>query len=116
MAPGSRKARGGFWIARRTPPPSALIVESAVDVLSAFELPCMQDTDLFLSTAGLATRMSPWIDAFHLQDIACGYDADPPGDQVVDRLIGTNPNPGASDPPAKRIGTTSCNHENPMLA
>ena len=92
MAPGSRKTRGGFWIARRTPPRSALIVESAVDALSAFELPCMQDIDLFLSTAGLATRIPPWINAFQLQDIACGYDADPPGDQAAERLIRTNTN------------------------
>ena len=92
MAPGSRKARGGFWIARRTLPQSALIVESGLDALSAFELPCMQDTDLFLSTAGLAQRMPPWIAAFRLQHIACGYDADPPGDQAAERLIRTNPN------------------------
>ena len=92
MAPGSRKDSGGFWIARRTPPQSALIVESAVDALSAFELPSMQDTDLFLSTAGLASRLPPWIADFPLQDIACGYDADPPGDQAADRLIRTNTN------------------------
>ena len=92
MAPGSRKARGGFWIARRKQPQSSLIVESAVDALSAFELPCMKDTDLFLSTAGLANRMPPWIAAFHLQHIACGYDADPPGDQAAERLIRANPN------------------------
>ena len=92
MAPGSRKARGGFWIARRKQPQSSLIVESALDALSAFELPCMKDTDLFLSTAGLANRMPPWIAAFHLQHIACGYDADPPGDQAAERLIRANPN------------------------
>ena len=92
MAPGSRKARGGFWITRRTLPQSALIVESALDALSAFELPCMQDTDLFLSTAGLSPQMPPWIAAFRLQDIACGYDADPPGDQAAERLIRINPN------------------------
>ena len=92
MAPGSRKDSGGFWIARRTPPQSALIVESAVDALSAFELPSMQDTDLFLSTAGLASRLPPWIADFPLQDIACGYDADPPRDRAADRLIRTNTN------------------------
>ena len=52
----------------------------------------MQDIDLFLSTAGLATRMPPWINAFQLQNIACGYDADPPGDQAAERLIRTNTN------------------------
>lgn len=87
MAPGSRKARGGFWIARRTPPRSGLIVESAVDALSAYQLAAMQDTDIFLSTAGLAPDMPPWILAFQLSEIACGYDADPPGEQAAERLL-----------------------------
>ena len=87
MAPGSRKSRGGFWIARRKPPQTALIVESAVDALSAFELPEMKGFDLFLSTAGLANDPPAWSNAFQLQNIACGYDADPPGDQAAERLI-----------------------------
>lgn len=91
MAPGSRKARGGFWIARRTPPRSALIVEGAVDALSAYQLPCMQDTDIFLSTAGLANTMPPWINAFQLRQIACGYDADQPGEQAAKRMLQANP-------------------------
>jgi hypothetical protein len=92
MAPGSRKATGGFWIARHKAPSSAVIVESALDALSAFELPCMQEIDLFISTAGLAARIPPWINAFRLQEIACGYDADPPGDRAAERLIRTNTN------------------------
>ena len=37
MAPGSRKARGGFWLPANTDDLDAiLIVESAVDALSAF--------------------------------------------------------------------------------
>ena len=91
MAPGSRKARGGFWIARRMPARSCLIVESAVDAISAYQLTCMQETDLFLSTTGLANTMPPWINAFQLQDIACGYDADPPGEQAAKRMLRQNP-------------------------
>ena len=90
MAPGSCKARGGFWIARGTPQ-NALLVESAIDALSAYQLPEMDRFDLFLSTAGLATRLSPWINAFPLQHIACGYDADPHGDQAAKRLLRSCP-------------------------
>ena len=91
-APGSRKARGGFWIARQKQPRSALIVESAIDALSAFQMTSMRQIDLFLSTAGLASRLPPWINAFDLQHIACGYDADHPGDHAARRLIQGNPN------------------------
>ena len=91
MAPGSRKARGGFWIARRTTPQSALIVESGLDAISAFELPEMKGFDLFLSTAGLANKPPDWIRSFQLHNIACGYDADPPGKQAAKRLIRNHP-------------------------
>ena len=91
MAPGSRKARGGFWIARRTTPQSALIVESGLDAISAFELPEMKGFDLFLSTAGLANKPPDWIRSFQLHNIACGYDADPPGEQAAKRLIRNHP-------------------------
>ena len=92
MAPGSRKARGGFWIARQKQPRSALIVESAIDALSALQMTSLRQIDLFLSTAGLATRLPPWIHAFELQHIACGYDADQPGDHAARLLIQGNPN------------------------
>ena len=91
MAPGSRKARGGFWIARRKPPQAALIVESAVDALSAFELAEVNRFDLFLSTAGIAPSLPPWIKPFHLQTLACGYDDDPPGNEAAERLIRSHP-------------------------
>ena len=92
MAPGSRKACGGFWIARQTQPRAALLVESAIDALSAIQMTSMRQIDLFLSTAGLATSLPPWIHAFDLQNIACGYDADLPGDHAARRLSQANPN------------------------
>ena len=92
MAPGSRKARGGFWIARNTQPRAALLVESAIDALSAIQMTSMPRIDLFLSTAGLATSLPAWIHAFDLHKIACGYDADHAGDHAARRLIQTNPN------------------------
>ena len=86
MAPGSCKSRGGFWIARCKPRQSALIVES-VDAISAFEFPEMKGFDLFLSTAGLAKDPHAWINALQLQNIAWGYDADPPGELAAKRHI-----------------------------
>ncbi len=53
---------------------------------------------IVLSTAGLATSLPPWINAFNLQKIACGYDADHAGDQAARRLIQTNPNITRSRP------------------
>ena len=40
VAPGSRKAYGGFWLPpRRGPPTAGLLVESALDALAAFQAP-----------------------------------------------------------------------------
>ena len=96
MAPGSRKACGGFWIARQKQPRTALIVESAIDALSSYQI--TSTIHIVLSTAGLATSLPPWINAFNLQKIACGYDADHGGDQAARRLIQTNPNITRSRP------------------
>ena len=85
--PDSERPRGGFWIARRTPPQSALIGIGAIDAISAFELPEMKGFDLFLSSAGLANNPPDRISAFQLHNIACGYDADPTGDQAAKRLM-----------------------------
>ena len=38
MSRGSRKAAGGFWIAQRPDPRTALLVESGIDALSAWSL------------------------------------------------------------------------------
>ena len=43
---------------------------SAIDAISAFELPEMKDFDLFLSAAGFAKHTPAWINASQLQNIA----------------------------------------------
>ena len=90
MAPGSRKARGGLWFARRTPE-NAVLLESAIDALSAYQLNQMHRFDIFLSTAGLAARLPPWINPFHLQHIARGYDTETGGDRAARRLAQSCP-------------------------
>ena len=95
MAPGSRKARGGFWL----PTPSAdldaiLIVESALDALSALRLlaPELPPDTLVASTAGVASALPPWLRAFHAPRTLCAYDADPAGDQAADAIRRHTPN------------------------
>jgi len=89
MAPGSRKARGGFWL----PPPelpldALLLVESAVDALSAARLlgPSLPPDTLVASSAGVAVSLPAWLHAFQPPLILCAYDADPPGDQAAAAL------------------------------
>ena len=95
MAPGSRKARGGFWL----PAPSAdleaiLIVESALDALSVLRLlgPGLPPDTLVASTAGVASALPPWLQAFHAPRTLCAYDADPAGDQAADAIRRHTPN------------------------
>ena len=80
MAPGSRKAEGGFWIARQTAPETALLVEAAIDALSAWTLPEAARIDIVISTAGATGRMPEWIEGFRFETVFCGYDADEAGD------------------------------------
>lgn len=95
MAPGSRKARGGFWL----PAPAAdldaiLIVESALDALSAPSLLAadLSPDTLVASTAGVASTLPPWLQAFHAPRTICAYDADPAGDQAADAIRQHTPN------------------------
>ena len=48
MARGSRKAQGGFWIARRKPGPT-LLTESAIDALSAFSIAKLRHIAVMIS-------------------------------------------------------------------
>ena len=105
MAPGSRKARGGFWL----PAPLAdldavLLVESAVDALSAAQLlaPSLPPDTLVASTAGLAAALPRWLSAFHPPRILCAYDADPAGDQAAAALQRHTPNCTRLRPPAAK--------------
>ena len=88
MAPGSRKARGGFWLAAKGgEPASALLVESAVDALSVLTRPPPGSGHaLVVSTAGVCTAVPQWLDAFGLTRIDCGFDADDAGDRAADAL------------------------------
>ena len=91
MAPGSRKAAGGFWIARRTAPKSALLVEGAIDALSAWTLDEGKRIDIIISTAGAAGKMPEWINSLQLRTVFCGYDADQAGDLAAATLEMKNP-------------------------
>lgn len=74
MAPGSRKAAGSFWIRQREGA-TALVVESAIDALSAAMLEKFGHIGLIVSTAGLVTCMPAWMQDLQLYDIHCGFDA-----------------------------------------
>ena len=91
MATGSRKADGGFWIARQTAPKTALLVEGAIDALSAWTLDEGKRIDIVISTAGATGRMPEWINRFRLETNFCGYDADQAGDLAAVMLQAKNP-------------------------
>ena len=87
MAPGSSKARGGFWLAAKDgEPASALLVESAIDALSVLTRPPPgHGHDLVVSTAGVCTAVPKWLGAFGLTRIDCGFDADSAGNRAAGR-------------------------------
>ena len=95
MAPGSRKALGGFWMSWGSMPPVAmLLTESAVDALSVLSL-TVTPAPLTLgfataSTAGVSTTVPRWLDGCDLQRIYCGYDADRAGDEAAAVLCRQN--------------------------
>ena len=95
LAPGSRKARGGFWLpAPDLPLDALLLVESALDALSAVRLLAgsLPPDTLVASSAGVAASLPPWLQAFQPPLILCAYDADPPGDQAAAALQRQLPN------------------------
>ena len=71
-----------------------ILTESAVDALSArsLRIPAIrQHGAVVASTAGIATAIPPWIEAWRPQHIVCAYDADSAGDQAAERLRINNP-------------------------
>ena len=90
MAPGSRKAKGGFWIpCDRNTPDTVILTESAVDALSARSLridPTRENGAVVVSTAGTARAIPPWIEQWKPRRIVCAWDADCAGDKAARRL------------------------------
>ncbi len=109
LAPGSRKQRGGFWIARRTPPsdappPCVLLCESAINALSALllNLPQLPPHTLFASLAGLANSIPQWLSSTPPQRLLCGFDNDPPGQLAAQRLLARHPSARRLPPPGAK--------------
>lgn len=93
LARGSGRKRGGFWISCPTRPDrrepvggTVLLVESAIDALSAWLLPLSRKPDFILSTAGATARLPQWLHDRRVRTILCGYDADPTGDRCAESL------------------------------
>ncbi len=107
MAPGSRKAQGGFWLPAAAAPDALLLTESAVDALSALLLlaPALPPDTLVASTAGVAAALPRWLQAFHAPQTLCAYDADPAGDLAADALRLHTPNFSRLRP----VGAKDCN-------
>ena len=89
LAPGSRKARGGFWLPpARAAPQAVLLVESALDALSVRQCPPpgLPAATLIASTAGVTATWPPWLEPWSALPPLCGYDADPAGDRAATAL------------------------------
>ena len=95
MAPGSRKARGGFWLpCDRHRPALVILAESAVDAISARSLrieETRQHGAVVASTAGIASSVPAWIEDWKPKRIVCAYDADSAGDGAARRLAVNDP-------------------------
>ena len=95
MAPGSRKARGGFWLpCDRNRPALVILTESAVDAISARSLrgeAAREPGVVVVSTAGIAGSVPPWIESWEPRRIVCAYDADSAGDAAAARLAANDP-------------------------
>ena len=98
MAPGSRKDRGFFWVPTTTTH-AIVLCESAIDALSCRAL---HPDYRCLSTSG--ARPDPaWLPALISQGlpIYCGFDADPTGDAMAQRMHALHPSTRRLRPPAK---------------
>jgi len=98
MAPGSRKDRG-FFSLPSTPGQAIVLCESAIDAISCHAL---HPAYRCLSTSG--ARPDPaWLGALVAQGqpIYCGFDADPTGDAMAQRMRDLHPSIRRLRPPAK---------------
>jgi hypothetical protein len=98
MTPGSRKDRGFFGLPP-APAQAIILCESAIDAISCHALhPAFR----CLSTSG--ARPDPkWLSALLAQHlpIYCGFDADPTGDAMAQRMRQLHPSIQRLRPPAK---------------
>ena len=102
LAPGSRKARGGFWLPpARAAPQAVLLVESALDALSVRQCPPpgLPAATLIASTAGVTATWPPWLEPWSALPPLCGYDADPAGDRAATALQRQCPRRAPPPPP-----------------
>ena len=98
MAPGSRKDRGFFSISADSAQ-AIVLCESAIDALSCHVL---HPTCRCLSTSG--ARPDPaWLTALLPLGLPvfCGFDADPTGDAMAQRMMALHPSLRRLRPPAK---------------
>jgi hypothetical protein len=98
MAPGSRKDRG-FFSLPSTPQQAVVLCESAIDAISCHAL---HPAYRCLSTSG-ARPHPQWLGALVEQGqlIYCGFDADPTGDAMAQRMRQLYPCIQRLRPPAK---------------
>ena len=112
MAPGSRKARGGFWLpCDRNPTATVILTESAVDAISARSLRIRATHEpgaVVVSTAGVAKAVPTWIEEWKPRRIVCAYDADNAGDAAAERLA-------LNDPRVVRLRPTDTKDWNDLL-
>ena len=87
MAPGSRKALGGFWFGDAKVPAGVFLAESAIDALSACALGVGGPVSIWASACGACRRLPDWLGVFGPAFVICGFDADEPGDAAADALI-----------------------------
>jgi len=98
LAPGSRKDRG-FFSLPSTPGQALVLCESAIDAISCHAL---HRAYRCLSTSG-ARPDPPWLSALieQSQPIYCGFDADPTGDAMAQRMRELHPSIQRLRPEAK---------------
>jgi hypothetical protein len=99
LAPGSRKDRGFFSVSGAAATQAIVLCESAIDALSCHAL---HPDYRCLSTSG--ARPDPaWLRTLIAQGLSihCGFDADPTGEAMAQRMIHLHPLIRRLRPPAK---------------
>jgi hypothetical protein len=108
LAPGTCRDAGYFWIGpacseRRAGCRRIVLCESAIDVISCFQLHLAQHATacICISTAGVRSDLR-WLQPLLARgyDIHCGFDNDQPGEDASHRLIRRHPAIRRLRPPA----------------